>query len=67
MRDPRRIEEILREIGEIWRKEPDLRLGQLVVIGARPREPQPHIFYVEDEVLLEGLRLYKSNLESGDL
>jgi uncharacterized protein YihD (DUF1040 family) len=30
MRDPRRIEEILGLISEIWKKDPDLRFQQLI-------------------------------------
>ena len=30
MRDPARIDRILTKLGEVWRKSPDLRLGQLV-------------------------------------
>ena len=30
MRDPARIDRILTKLGEVWRKSPDMRLGQLV-------------------------------------
>lgn len=55
MRDPRRIDEILAVVREIWENEPDLRLGHLVVKGIRPSDPCPQIFYAEDDVLLAGL------------
>lgn len=58
MRDPRRIEQILQVIREIWEREPDLRLGQIVVNAIRPIEPCPEIFAAEDGDLLEGLREY---------
>ena len=35
----------------VWRAHPELRLGQLIVNAAGTINP----FYVEDEVLLEGL------------
>lgn len=59
MRDPNRITEILLTIERIWQEDPDLRLGQLIVIGAKPKEPCPQIFYKEDEDLLKGLLEYE--------
>jgi uncharacterized protein YihD (DUF1040 family) len=62
MRDPSRIDEVLAILKDIWVQEPDLRLGQLVVIAAKPAEACPQIFYVEDEQLLSGLRSYQAIL-----
>ena len=56
MRDPARIERILELIGEAWRQNPDLRLGQLVVNAAPIAEPLPGLFYLEDSVLEDRLR-----------
>lgn len=58
MRDPARIDPILELLGKIWKQNPDLRLGQLLVNAARPSEPVPKIFYVEDDVLKEGLQAF---------
>lgn len=55
MRDKNRIPKILNELERIWRANPDFRLGQLIVAGAKPKEPCPEVFYVEDEDLLNGL------------
>lgn len=52
MRDPNRIDEVLREIGIIWHKHPDMRLGQLignVLEGAS-------LYYVEDAGLVSALK-----------
>ena len=52
MRDPNRIEPTLRAIGEIWKKCPDLRLGQLignVLEGAS-------LYYVEDDGLVNAIK-----------
>ena len=38
-----------------------MRLGQLVVVAAGPKEPCPEIFYVEDEALLESLQAYANS------
>lgn len=62
IRDPARIDPALETLRRIWRTQPDLRLGQLVVIGARPPDPAPAIFYIEDEKLLEGLAKYEQQL-----
>ena len=49
MRDPARIDRILTKLGEVWRKSPDMRLGQLVD-NLRLREPTPfQRFNVEDD------------------
>ena len=53
MRDPARIDRILKEVRELWLKVPDWRLGQLVcnVVSSGPdsRESFSAIFYLEDE------------------
>lgn len=56
MRDPSRIEEMLRALEEIWRRDPDLRLGQIVVNAIRPSDPVPEVYYAEDDRVLQGLR-----------
>ncbi len=55
MRDVNRIPEILKTLEEIWMKNPDYRLGQLLTIAARPVTPHPTTFYKEDDEILEGL------------
>ena len=52
MRDPNRIDAILSQLGDEWRKHPDYRLGQLIYCAVTPKEPCPEISGVEDEVLL---------------
>jgi len=55
MRDPNRISETLKHLERIWKDNPAYRLGQLIVIGSKPNEPCPAIFYKEDDLLLDGL------------
>jgi uncharacterized protein YihD (DUF1040 family) len=55
MRDPRRIDDVLAALKQVWAQQPDLRLGQLIVNAINPRQPCPEIFYAEDDVLLQGL------------
>ena len=52
MRDPKRIDVILQEIGAIWHKYPDMRLGQLIgnVLEG------PSLYYVEDDSLVKALK-----------
>lgn len=64
MRDPARIDAMLTLLGQVWRKSPDLRLGQLVVCATRPAQPCPEVFYIEDDRLAEGLRELMSRLDS---
>ena len=56
MRDPKRIDQILSLIGEIWHKNPDLRLTQLIM-NALQMNQDP--YYIEDYILLEKLKELK--------
>ena len=56
VRDPRRIDDVLLAIGEVWAKNPDLRLGQLLINAVRPAEPCPAVFSIEDRDLVRRLR-----------
>ena len=55
MRDPGRIDVILSELRRVWEQQPDLRLGQPVVIAAKPAQPCPEVFHLEDDALITGL------------
>jgi uncharacterized protein YihD (DUF1040 family) len=58
MRDPKRINDLLKVLEETWRKEPDLRLGQIIVSAANLSGRQvvcPEIFYLEDKDMLRGI------------
>jgi uncharacterized protein YihD (DUF1040 family) len=58
MRDPKRIDGLLKVLEELWRSDPDLRLGQ-VIVGAVKCSGRnvvcPQVFYLEDEEMLRGL------------
>ena len=62
MRDPERIDEILDLVRQVWLQDPDLRLGQIIVNAARPRNACPEIFAVEDTALRRGLARFLENL-----
>ena len=56
-RNPARIDPTLEKIGEIWKKSPQLRLGQLLGNCIRTAI---QFYYMEDDVLLERLEaMYK--------
>lgn len=58
MRDPKRIEPLLREVEAYWKAHPDWRLCQLVVnVASEGNDP----FYVEDDTFLERLRVRASS------
>lgn len=54
MRDPNRIPKVLEYVQRVWERNPDLRLGQLIVNLMTPRFAD--IFYVEDDQLLDAIR-----------
>ena len=56
MRDKNRIPKILNELELIWKDNPDLRLGQIIMIATRPKNPCPEVFYIEDEDILKGIQ-----------
>ena len=56
MRDPERIPEILELLWRAWEREPDYRLGQLLVVALRPNRPSPEVFHAEDTVWEARLR-----------
>jgi len=62
MRDPKRIPSILNAVREAWERQPDLRLGQLLVIAAQPTEPCLELFNIEDQQLVEGLLHYQAKV-----
>lgn len=52
VRDPERIGRILDMVGELWRRHPDLRLGQLLMNAIyRGDQADADPFYVEDDAL----------------
>ena len=57
MRDVNRIEPTLARIGEIWKKYPDLRLGQLILNLGR----EEVLYYLEDKDLVEALENFYLN------
>jgi len=64
MRDPARIDRILAALGEYWKANPDLRLGQIVVNAARSvGGHDAATFYVEDDAIEQAL----SALATADL
>ncbi|KKL72493.1 hypothetical protein LCGC14_2084390 [marine sediment metagenome] len=66
-RDPARIPGILEEIRKIWEKDPDMRLGQLIV-NATNKEgdpPCPSIFYIEDDKLVEKIHEFEQKYLPG--
>ena len=50
--DPDRITPMLAKIEELWKKAPQLRLGQLLSNCAKA---EVQLYYMEDDVLLEKL------------
>jgi uncharacterized protein YihD (DUF1040 family) len=51
MRDAERIERILLKIQEVWEQNPDLRLMQLIINAARPKDPCSELYSLDDSQL----------------
>lgn len=54
MRNPQRIDNILERLKIIWKDNPDLRLGQLLLDAVNANR----LFYIEDETLIQALENY---------
>ena len=63
LRDKNRIPKILNELERIWKANPDFRLGQLIVVGTKPKEPCAEVFNLEDEKLLQGLLNFENRAD----
>jgi uncharacterized protein YihD (DUF1040 family) len=59
MRDVNRIEIVLDRIKELWKKYPDLRLGQLISNVIR----DPALYYIEDEDLVDLIETFYKRVE----
>lgn len=67
MRDPNRISPLLTVLADIWNREPDLRLGQLLINAANlsgRRVICPELYSLEDKELLKGLQKYGDLLQA---
>jgi len=58
MRDPKRIPEILKRLEVVWKKYPDLRLGQLLIDVLHVRNN--FLFYIEDDKLIEEVEKFQA-------
>ncbi len=63
MRNPNRIEPMIKLIKEIWQVCPDLRLTQLIM-NALKMNSDP--YYIEDDKLLQALREYEEQIGRGN-
>jgi uncharacterized protein YihD (DUF1040 family) len=66
MRNPDRIQPTLDELAEIWKENPDFRLGQLIMVIAMTGEHNPKLFYMEDDVFLKQLDERKTQLKKNE-
>ena len=58
MRDPDRIPAILGKLATVWRRHPDLRLGQLISNAHLGKYSGIDLFYIEDDDLLAAVEWY---------
>lgn len=54
MRDPNRIDDILKRLEKVWKKYPDLRISQLIV-NVYSSDLN---YYIEDEDFIENIEEY---------
>ena len=61
MRNPERIQEVLKELEEFWKQNPDWRLGQVISNLNYETMGGNDPFYLEDTDLLELLKQKNKN------
>lgn len=49
MRDPQRIDRIVEQLRTVWKRAPELRLGQMLLNVAG----EPKLYYIEDQQLID--------------
>ena len=59
MRDKNRIKPTLEKLEALWLKNPDFRLGQLMMVICKTDEINPKMFYLEDDVFLQKLEEFE--------
>jgi uncharacterized protein YihD (DUF1040 family) len=63
MRDPNRIPVVLSRLQAVWKKYPDLRLGQLITNVFR----SDSLYYLEDDRLIDIIEeFYKLKVDKDD-
>ena len=61
MRNPERIEKVMNIVERIWKKEPDLRFGQIInVIDSLSDDD---VFHLEDDKMIELLKQFEKSLD----
>jgi hypothetical protein len=58
MRDPNRIDRMIEKLWALWKTQPDMRLGQLLVNVVRPTRTVAQLFGVEDDFTEKQLNSY---------
>lgn len=58
MRKPDRIPIVLEKIHQVWKSNPDYRLGQLICVLANIGNPKVELFNIEEEDLIVGLEKF---------
>ena len=56
MRDINRIDVVLKELGDLWKKQPDMRLGQLLLNLDLSLENSHVMWSMEEDAWLELIR-----------
>ena len=65
MRDPERIDRICGLLAEVWKQNPDWRLGQLIYNMVRSSKgSSAPLFYIEDDELESIMRVHLPNKEN---
>lgn len=64
MRNINRIDEILADLGEQWKRVPDWRLGQL--FNNLQRYKNSDLFYIEDKKFITELKIFLDDVIGDD-
>ncbi len=62
MRNPIQIDSILDELRSVWKENPGMRLGQLMLALVKPSSPCPELFHLPDDQLAHRIQDYKEEM-----
>ena len=68
MRNPNRIDKLLRKLSCLWYKYPDMRFSQIIqMLFGKKTQVDSSIFYMEDDYMMKKIDdMLKGDVQNGD-
>ena len=66
MRDSKRIKPLLEKLEAVWRKNPDYRFGQLIMVITKTGVHNPALFTMEEEEFMKKIEELEKQLDANE-